>query len=49
MRRSRMRRVSRKPFDVFVDDKPVDKVKSPDEFEKFLDGIDRKKHSVRLR
>lgn len=44
-----MRRVSRKPFDVFVDDKLVKKVKCPEEYDDFLNGIDRKKHRVRLK
>jgi hypothetical protein len=44
-----MRRVSRKAFGIFVDGKLAGKVKSPEDYEKFLAGVDRKSCKVRLK
>jgi hypothetical protein len=48
-RRTRLRRVTRKPFKVWIDGKVEHEVYSPEEYEKVLKGIDRKKRKVRLR
>ena len=49
VKRARMRRVTRKPFGVFVDGVVQHQVYSPEECEEVMRGIDRKKHKVRLK
>lgn len=49
VKRARMRRVTRKPFDVFVDGIARHQVYSPEECEEVMRGIDRNKHKVRLK